>query len=71
VTLIVVASVGIVFDAGGEPRLMVANAANLTDNVSSLQLADQYHFDPTSRSISRRLAGPVGTTTWRVTSFPP
>jgi hypothetical protein len=37
VTLTVVASVGIVIDAGGQPRLIVANAADPADNVSSLR----------------------------------
>ncbi|HLW53095.1 MAG TPA: hypothetical protein VKW06_09650 [Candidatus Angelobacter sp.] len=37
VTLTVVASTGIVIDAAGEPRLIMANAAAEGDNVSRLQ----------------------------------
>lgn len=37
VTLTVVASVGMVIDADGEPRLMVANAADAKDNVSAIK----------------------------------
>src|SRR5262249_28552499 len=39
VTLTVVASVGIVFDSHGEPKLMEANSAAHSDNVSTLHPA--------------------------------
>src|SRR5262245_8714796 len=39
VTLTVVASVGIVFDSHGEPRLVEANSVSHSDNISWLQPA--------------------------------
>ncbi len=38
VTLTIVPSVGVVLDANGQPKLIVANAADPADNVSSLKV---------------------------------
>jgi hypothetical protein len=43
VTMTVVASVGIVMDDQGQPKVIVANAADSGDNVSFLEAASQPH----------------------------
>ena len=54
VTLTVVASVGIVMDADGQPRLIVANSADPADNVSSLRRVQLQPVTPTPTSGPHR-----------------
>jgi hypothetical protein len=56
VTMTVVASVGIVMDDQGQPKVIVANAADRSDNVSFLEAASQprqqSNFNPVEQTVT-------------------
>ena len=56
-TLTVVASVGIVFDSDGEPKLIEANSVSHSDNVSGLQPALPRPEQTVLQPISLETAG--------------
>jgi hypothetical protein len=63
VTITVVASVGIIMDEQGQPKVIVANAADRRDNVSFLEAESHYHrsnFSPVEQPVTSHANSVIG-----------
>lgn len=61
VTITVVASVGIIMDEQGQPKVIVANAADRGDNVSFLEAANQPHHQSNFNRVEQPVTSHANT----------